>query len=1030
VSWKYDAGAGFFTHVLNGFSDASYYFLTTDLGAGKKIASLAQASGTVTNTVTRFNDYACYERNLYNLIRSGRQWFSDKISSSPYDTTFTFANIITDEAAKIKINVASRSSSRRKFNITIQYRSDTITVDGVNLSLFTGAYASQSNRIFSWVPSSDDIYIKVAYNRYEYSDLGWLDYITVNARRNLIMTGDLMFFRDIASTGSGNISRFSVSDASEGLKVWDVTDPYNVVQQDASLTGSELSFIASTDNLHEFVAFKPDAVFPKPKTEGSDLGWIANQNLHADASAQMLIVTYPAFLEQAETLAQYHREKDNLSVLVATTDQVFNEFSSGKFDVSAIRDFARMLYLKGQGSNQLLQYLLLFGDGSYNNHTKVDGNSNFIPTYQSTLSLSVSASYVSDDFYGLMDDDEGGSENMEAYMLDLSVGRLPVSKVSEAESVVAKIMGYNCSANMNDWRNKIMFVADDGDSDTHMVQADEMADSVSKYHPQFVIKKILSDAYKQVASSTGARYPDVTKAIYDNMHKGVLIFNYTGHGNEKGLAEEQLVTREQLMEYKNADKLPLFITATCEFSRYDDLSDDETGNIKEITSAGEASLLNPSGGCIGLLSTSRVVFSSDNAILNNNFYTYAFQFNGDGLPPRLGDIIRFTKNDPNLYDNRNKLNFTLLGDPALRLAVPKFTVVTDSLNGASVTDPLDTLKAFKEITIKGHLVDMNSNKLAGFNGILYPSVYDKEVTVSTLGNDNKDDIMTFTVRDNILYRGKANVTNGDFAFSFIVPKDIIYSLGKGKVYYYAQDSTDDANGYFSECIIGGTNSELSADETGPDLYLYMNDANFVNGGITDRNPKLFARIHDENGINTTGIGIGHDIVGILDGDATQPLVLNDFYEADLDDFRDGSLRYPLSGLSLGMHTIKMRVWDIFNNPAEAGIDFEVIDQDDLILQNVYNYPNPAQTYTCFQFEHNKAGQTMKITIDIYNLSGGKIRTFEESAYMEGYHSSPIIWDLSDQNGNPLRSGIYPYRVRVEDETGLLSDGFYKLLILR
>jgi hypothetical protein len=1030
ASWRYSQTDDFYMHALNGFSDAAYYFLTTDRGAGKRIQAIPRASGAITHTVTEFDDYSYYEKNLYNLIKSGRQWFSDKLTS-PVDTTFIFANIVRNHSVRIKVNVASRASSQRNFIVSGKDMTlGTISVSGVNLSAFTGEYAKQNSGFFSLLPGSDDVYVKVSYNRQEYSDIGWLDYITVNVRRNLTMSGNALFFRDMSSTGTGSISSFTISGATDNLMVWDITDPCNVTRPEAEFSGSNLNFTAATDTLHEFVALYPGAAFPKPTLEDTDLGWIENQNLHGTSASQMLIVTHPDFLQQAERLAAYHRSHDNMSVLVVTTDQVYNEFSSGAPDVCAIRDFARMLYLQPVSPEQQLKYLLLFGDGSYNNHMRVKGNANFILTYQSSSSLSVSTSYVSDDFYGLLDDNEGGSEQMELFELDLGVGRLPVKDTTDAGQLVAKIMGYNQTKNMRDWRSKILFVADDGDANMHMQQANDLADMVGENYPQFVIKKLLSDAYKQVSTSTGARYPDVTKAIYDNVHRGILIFNYTGHGNEKGLAEEQFVTREQLSEYTNAQYLPLFVTATCEFSRYDDLADDETGKIEEQPSAGEASLLNPDGGCIALLSTSRVVYSEWNFYLNEDFYEHAFQHDEEGRSYRLGDLDRLTKNETNLIGNRNKLSFTLLGDPALRLAVPYYSIVTDSLNGIPVSENLDTLKAFTEIHISGHLVDKSDGKLDGFNGILYPSVYDKADTITTLGNDGNDNLMKFSVRDNVIYKGKASVTNGEFSFSFRVPKDITYSLGNGKIFYYAQDSLIDANGYFDDFIIGGTGSDPVTDETGPVIKLYMNDENFVNGGITDTHPGIFARIHDEDGINTTGIGIGHDIVGIIDGDATEPYILNDFYESDLDDYRNGSVRYPLADLAPGLHTIKMRVWDIFNNPSEAEIGFEVVDKEDIVLVNVYNYPNPASAFTYFQFEHNKAGSVLSVTLDIYDLSGRRIRTFEQNLYMEGYRSSPIEWDLKDENGNTLRSGIYPYRIRVQDESGLLTDGFQKLIILR
>ncbi|MBN2761618.1 MAG: type IX secretion system sortase PorU [Bacteroidales bacterium] len=1029
VSWQYDTVNDFFAQVINEYSDAAYYFLTTDLGPGKKIQSMPQASGVVTHTVNSFDDYDCYEKNLVNIIKSGRQWFSFRFSGS-FDTTFVFPNIDAGESARMKVNVASRSATDKLFTI---YGNDqslgTVYVDNVILKNFTGIQAKQNSGYFNLSPASDNIKFSVVYNKTEYSDIGWLDYVTLNVRRKLVMTDKAMFFRDVSSVGAGHIARFDITGATGKLGVWDVSDPCNVARIESSLNGNVLSYTAAADSLREFVALVYDGAFPKPVTEGDDLGLVENQNLHGAAVPEMLIVTHPLFLAQAEDLAEFHRTKDNLNVMVVTTEQVYNEFSSGAPDLSAIRDFARMLYLKDEGSGQQFKYMLLFGDGSYHNHAKTEGNPNFILTCQSEESLDVARSYVTDDFYGMLDENEGGLDNISSGLLDLGLGRLPVTNTDEAVGIIEKIKGYNRADNMKDWRNKIIFVADDQNGNSHMTQANSLADSLRKNHPHFVVKKVLSDAYEQVSTSTGARYPEVNKAIYNNVHKGVLIFNYTGHGNEKGLAEEQLVTREQLSAYTNADNLPLFITATCEFSRFDDLAiDEESKTIREQKSAGETALLNPNGGAIALLTTTRLVYGDQNTKLNSYFYQFAFEHDSTGKYYRMGDVIRLTKNA--YVNNQNKLNFILLGDPALRLAIPDYSIVTDSLNGKHVTESLDTLKAFTEITIKGHVVDNENNKLTGFNGVIYPSVYDKVQIVSTRGNDDIEYTMDFEVRDNLIYKGKANVNNGEFSFSFIVPKDITYSLGSGKICYYAQDSVDDASGYFSQFIVGGTSSSVVMDATGPLIDLYINDENFVSGGITNKDPQIYARIFDENGINTSGNGIGHDIVGIFDDDATQPLVLNDFYEAELNDYSHGILRYPLSDLEVGRHTLKIRVWDVFNNPGEAYIEFEVIDKEDLVLENVYNYPNPARDFTYFQFEHNKAGSTLKITIDIFDLSGRRIRTLEQNLYMEGYHSSPLEWDLKDQNGNLIRNGIYPYRIRVEDETGLLSDGFQKLLILK
>ncbi len=560
------------------------------------------------------------------------------------------------------------------------------------------------------------------------------------------------------------------------------------------------------------------------------------------------------------------------------------------------------------------------GDGSYNNMSQASGNSNFIPTYQSENSLNTSASYVSDDFFGFMGDQEGGSETMEEFSLDLGVGRLPAKNLEEAMVLYRKISNYNTKANRLDWRNNILFVGDDEDGNIHMSQANGLADWVRQTYPQFVVKKVLLDAYKQESTSTGARYPEVNRIITNDIQKGILIYNYTGHGGERGMAAEQILMREDLVKLTNSGNLPLFVTATCEFSRFDDLTDDE-GTLIESTSAGETSLLNENGGSIALLSTTRIVYSDRNHYLNTKFYHVAFERDEDGNYYRLGDIIRMTKDSSGVQ--RNKLNFILLGDPALALAVPEYNVQTDSLNGFEVSAVMDTLKAFSQVRISGHLTDISNQPMNYFNGTIYPSVFDKNLQVTTLSNDRGDPFQ-FETQENLLFKGKASVKNGRFSFDFMVPKDITYSFGKGKIVYYSEDSTMDANGYFNKFIIGGTDTDAVLDVDGPDISLYLNDKYFKDKGITNPNPVIYATISDASGINTVGNGIGHDITGVIDGKVSEPVILNDYFESDLDDYSSGKLSYPMFNLSEGWHSLTVKVWDIFNNSSEETIDFQVI----------------------------------------------------------------------------------------------------------
>jgi hypothetical protein len=1029
VTWSYNPVTSMFEHQLNLYSNAAYYFVTTEAGTGLKINSKIPVTGTPDIEITDFDDYGYHERNKYNFLKSGRQWFGEKIEYSSYDAAFIFSGLVTTSPVKVKVNVVSRSANAKTFTLRSNSSAiGTINVAAVILSNNTGIYANQKSAIFSFNVANDQVTLNLSYNKTESSDDGYLDYYTVNVRRKLALINDTLFFRDQSSAGTGVIAAYSVENCNLQTEIWDVTDQFNISRIPAQLSGSTLTFSDSANLLKEYVAVNTGASFPKPEISvmQDDLGIIPNQNIHATAPQQMLIVTNPLFMAAADSIAEFHRLKDNLSVFVATTEQIYNEFSSGAPDVSAIRDFARMLYNRSTGDHDRLKYLLLLGDGSYNNYSRATGNANFILTYQSESSLNASTTYVSDDFFGFMDETEGGAETMENYSLDLGVGRLPVKTIDESLALFRKIRNYSADKNRGDWRNNILFAGDDEDGNLHMTQANGLADWLGENYPQFAVKKVMIDAYPQVSSSTGARYPDVNRVINNNIQKGLLIFNYTGHGGEAGLAAEHILMSDDLMNLTNSVNLPLFVTATCEFSRFDDLSDDN-GNLTESASAGELSLLNPNGGSIGLLSTTRIVYSNDNHILNTKFYHVVFERDVDGNYYKLGDIIRMTKDSSG--NNRNKLNFILLGDPALSLAIPKYSILTDSLNGVPVNEPVDTLKAFSRIRISGHIEDSEQNLLNTFNGTIYPSVFDKNKTITTLANDGGE-TMQFSARENLLYKGKASVNNGRFSFEFIVPKDITYSFGNGKIIYYSYDPADDANGYFSDFIIGGTDPAMVPDQTGPEISLFLNDEYFNNQGITNPNPVIYARIADESGINTIGNGIGHDITGVIDGNVSYPVVMNDFFEADLDDYTTGSLSYPMENLAEGRHSLKVKVWDVYNNSSEETIEFRVLSGDRIIIANACNYPNPAVDHTFFTFEHNKPGEELKVNISIFDMQGRYIANINEAIITTGFNSTLPEWDLKDMNGNMLRQGIYPYRIRITGNNGSYTDSFQKLVVIR
>lgn len=1028
-TWSYNAvTCPKYTHTLNLYSDSAYYFINVDLGVGKRITSQASSVLPVTNIVTTFDDYAFHESDYVNFIKSGRRWYGELFDNiATYSYSFNFPNIDMAVPTTVSTSIASRSlSTAANYSVVSQTASSSISISSTPGDAYSD-YAIIGGSCFSYNPNNSNVGVVVT--KLTADALGWLDYIEVNARRQLIMSGDQMAFRDAQSMGAGNIAQYDVV-SSLPIQIWDVTEPTNVFLQTTNLIGSTYQFILPSDTLKQFVAYN-GLSYLTPGISGT----VVNQNLHALSNKDYIIVAHPDFYSDAMQLAAYHESADTLSTIVVTPQQIYNEFSSGAQDISAIRDFVKMFYDRATIPSEFPQYLLMYGDGSYDHKKRFGSNTNFIPTYQSDNSTVLTSSYVSDDFYGLLDDVEGIWAAGDA--IDIGIGRFPVKNVAESSVVLNKVFDYkktgfnpsvinngcsNLASNspFGDWRNIVCFVGDDEDGGLHQSDANKLATMVDTAANDYNVDKIYLDAYPQEATPGGNRYPTVVSAIDKRIEKGCLIMNYTGHGGEVGLAHERVIEVSQINNWKNYNNLPLFVTATCEFSRYDD---------PERTSAGEYVLLNPEGGGIALLSTLRLVFASGNFILNRDFYEQAFVPTA-GKMPRLGDLYEYVKTQPG-GNSVNSRNFSLLGDPALTLAYPKYNVSTDTVNSipVSVTSS-DTIKALSLVTISGFVRDDAGAVLSSYNGVIYPTVFDKSQNITTLSNDGAaSPPYTFGIQKNILYKGKASVTNGAFKFSFVVPKDIAYAYGIGRISYYAENGTEDANGYYEKVIIGGSNDSAAADNAGPTVDLFLNDAKFVFGGLTDETPDLFAILKDDNGVNTVGNGIGHDITAVLDGNTESSIVLNDFYQADLNSYKSGTIRYPFSELSEGKHTLSLKVWDVYNNSSQSYTEFIVARSAELALSHVLNYPNPFTTKTQFYFEQNQCCQVLDVSVHIFTVSGKLVKTIDQFVQTEGFRSDPIEWDGRDDFGDKIGKGVYIYRIKVKTSEGAVAEKFEKLVIL-
>ena len=1000
-------------HEVNFYTDETYYFLTIGPGTGKRVQPAVDIAGDPNDTVTTFQDIAYHEVEGENLIKSGQVWYGEIFNTQlSYDFDFDLPHPDLSQYMYMKANLAGRSTVSTEFNISAN-GSLLAQIDLPSIVLGSSIYARALTSNYERFYASDNkVDINITFIKPGTTDIGWLNHLELNYIRQMIFDGGQMSFRDARSMGPGKIVRFEMQASVNDINIWDVTHLEDIRSQRLQTAGGSITFVNYADTLDEYIAFDGSIFYTPEFVEKVD-----NQDLHSLEPADFVIIAHPMFLEQAHRLADFHRQQDGMSVHIVTPQQIYNEFSSGAQDVTAIRDFMKMLYDRMK-EGEKPGYLLLFGDASYDFKGILPEDNNLVPAYQSRESLKMAASFVTDDYFGCLDMDEGSNGSG---TVDIGIGRFPVSTVEQATQAVDKVLLYasHTRANYGPWRNSICYVGDDEDNNIHLNQAEGLAEIADSLGRVFNVNKIYLDAYAQLQTPSGTRYPDASKAIDNQVNEGSLMINYTGHGGEIGWAAERVLDIPAIQAYHNTYNMPAFVTATCEFSRYDDPG---------LVSAGELVFLNPDGGGIALFTTTRLAYSQSNYSLNKKFYYEAFRIDSlTGDYPRMGDLIRVAKTP----SNQNIKNFVLLGDPALMMAYPRMRVRTLNIQNENADRPTDTIHALSMVTITGQVEDLHGNKLSDFNGVLYPSLYDKPVVYKTRGNDPTSKVTEFTVQDKILFKGETSITNGEFSFTFIVPKDISYQLGQGKISYYAVDTTSylDANGA-DPVWIGGDDSLVTTDTEGPHIELYLNHLEFQSGDITTQSPMLIAKLFDESGINMVGNGIGHDIVMVIDGNYQMSVVLNDQFIPEADSYQGGLILYPLGPFQNGHHTLSLKAWDVFNNSSESTIEFEVNAGEALVITGVHTQPNPLQLQTQFVFDYNKPGVGMDVTIRIYDMMGRMVNGMSYSFNNEYLESEPYTWYGTNNNGDALPSGIYVYTLIVKSEDGFTSEVSQKLMICR
>ncbi|MDR1258799.1 MAG: type IX secretion system sortase PorU [Tannerellaceae bacterium] len=1019
VRWEYSEANNTFIHTNNPYATYGCYFLTDEGGVPKEMETLSSSSSGASLSVTTYDEYRLFEEELFSVNKSGRELFGESFAGGGSHTLNSPALRIpgvTDEAGKLTMRFIARPRSTPGQAI--------LSIDGTQMirldipAVGSGDTYNKGiavDRTVAWEGDKNEApRVTVGYNKAGDENVH-LDYIRLHVKRQLQVYGEYTFFRSIASRN--NTTRFVIGNANANTLVFDVTDGVNLKLMETQLNGSELSFtIPAGGELREFAAVQVN------QTLG---GWknaveVRNQNLHALMQADMVVIVNDALRSQAERLAARHRTSDNMKVEVVSPWQIYNEFSGGTPDATAYRRFMKMLYDRAASESSRPKYLLLFGDGAYDNRLLTGGwkdvmTTNMLLTYQSVNSWN-QYSYVTDDYFGAL-----GTTSFTTGPIQLGIGRLPVRTTEEAVVVVDKILAYMDNTYTGAWKNRICFVADDGSSldrppysIEHMNYANRLGERIKTEHPGFLVNKIFFDAYKK----TDSRYPDVRQNIQKQLKDGLLVINYTGHGSTEKWSDEDVLTASDIAGFSYTN-LPLWITATCDFTRFDDTS----------TSAGEGVFLQKSGG-IALFTTTRVVYSNNNFELNNLLIGELFSRSPDGKRLALGDIIRRTKSG--LTDN-NKLNFILIGDPALKLAYPEYHIQVTDVNGHPVEPGTPVpVKALDKMTVKGSiLLPDGRTPASGFSGTLNVTILDSKQTIRTLDNNNTGEAFTFTDYPYTLYTGNSRVQNGSFEFSFTVPKDISYSSDYGVMNLYASADSlgTEAQGYFNDLLIGGSAENPEQDAEGPEIReLYLNTPAFSDGGKVNATPFFVARLWDKSGVNISGSSIGHDIILSIDNKPAWSYNLNSYYQLT-DNQGEGLVAFSIPSLTPGIHTAEFKVWDVANNPTQHTFTFEVSQDVRPQITKATATPVPARETLRFLIYHDHPESVLQVSIKVYDMTGRLWWERDENGSSAKDVPYAVDWDLTGSSGSRLRPGVYIYRTAIRTAGAGESHLSGKLVIL-
>ena len=896
ISWAYDASKSRFAHTRNPYSEYGYYFLTDNIGSPLAPTAGEAISGTPTD-VTTYPAFQVHDKDSLNLIdRSGvsgggRTFYGEQFENG-MKRTFTFS-LPNAEDVTAYITVAAYASTSSQFTATMGSASKSVTLNAYKDNYDFGQTGTIS--LSTTMPASATQQVQLRFQSSQTSALGWLDYIEVVGQRPLRMNGSYMTVRTLANRNSSVPVRFHLTNASASTQIWDITDKAAILRMPTTLSGSEMTWVGTqADGVHEYIAVN---------TAGSGfvaaevVGTVLNQDLHQLYNIDYVIICPNGYESEATRLAQAHQKKEGITWAVVTDKQVYNEFSSGTPDATAYRWLMKMLYDRANnGIGQKPRWLLLLGHGTFDNRKLLPNSGEaLLLTYQAENSSYEVNAYTTDDYFGFLDDSEGVTDA--SGKIDIGIGRLPVVSVAEAQSTIDKLIAYMNNPQGGKWKNQLAYLADDGEHGTHTDTAEQSAEQTRVNNPDFVVHKVYLDAYPQEVNASGESYPLAKNRIHNLLRNGVLYFNYSGHGGYNAITNESILNQHdiELMSNKNQ---AFWLFATCSFARYD-------GSKR---CAAETAVLNPKGGAIAVLAATRTVYAPGNTRLSRSVTAELFKHsNTFHYEATLGEALAAGKKA--LGYEENKLSYVLFGDPAMRLNYPTDYYVE------TVTD-IDTLHALSVQQVQGRIVDEDNQTVSDFNGKVDITVYDKMQVITTRDNDSSPEEakeLKYNDYPGTLFTGSAAVREGAFSYSFMVPKDIRYNYGNGRIVYYAQTTDEgelaEAVGHYEDFTIGGTGDILSADTIGPEMEIYLNNKAFQDGGKTYSTPRFYADLYDEHGINTAGAGIGHDLMMIVDNDPKQIYILNDYFTAANDSYTTGQISYLMGALQDGPHSLTLRAWD-------------------------------------------------------------------------------------------------------------------------